>query len=850
MLIRIPFKVSARTARLIGRENVATSKGAIIELVKNGYDADSRFSIVLIDNRYGVYHVQLDKSDYDQLISLGTDKTLLDSIYQQKDDVYVERNDVDAETIGRLKKQLQRNAVIYIIDAGEGMTGYIIQNYWMTIGTDNKSTQYITKGGRVKVGAKGIGRFALDKLGEQCEMFTFFDPKVHQDIKADGSTTGNVGYHWVVNWNEFEGANKTIDHIGAGIEGISDMTYQDILHSIPLTDNLKRLIAEKPVLHGTILKISNLRDVWDADATQKIYDDLGVLVPPTESREFVISLQSLDEPHKYGEVENSFCDDYDYKVVAHADDQQKVSIRVYRQEYNAEAIPLSFYKRDNQQNYPYRREDFLRGYWDTERSFSQLMPGFRDSDTDQVFTKIGAFDFTFYYLKRSATKNDESRFFYRQSPYNLRKSWLDKYGGIKLFRDSFRVRPYGEKSDSAFDWLGLGMRKNNSPAGIAKKQGGYRVEAENIAGTILISRLSNIEFEDKSSREGLQENKTFSVFKQLIISIIKIFEEDRSLIARELVADDEDRNGAVRDRARAEELANKIIAQSKINATDGQTPNYSSTDYQLQLLANINEQKNEEIKQLREEQRILRALASSGLMLASFAHDLSKLNDSMDYRYDRIVNLLRDKVTEEDFPEERRKNPFKLLDQAKQNDIKMQRWLNFSTDIIKKDKRRRKTVLFLPYFEKLEETWAGLFAERRIFFDHSHVADISMRAFEIDFDSIFYNLISNSIEAFIRSRDNRERHIEVSLEATEKSIVCTYKDNGPGLSPDIVKPEDIFQPLFTTKRNVSTGEETGTGLGMWLVKLIAEDNDARITLLTPPEGFGIQFIFPIKYKRS
>lgn len=850
MLIRIPFKVSARTARLIGRENVATSKGAIIELVKNGYDADSRFSIVLIDNRYGVYHVQLDKSDYDQLISLGTDKTLLDSIYQQKDDVYVERNDVDAETIGRLKKQLQRNAVIYIIDAGEGMTGYIIQNYWMTIGTDNKSTQYITKGGRVKVGAKGIGRFALDKLGEQCEMFTFFDPKVHQDIKADGSTTGNIGYHWVVNWNEFEGANKTIDHIGAGIEGISDMTYQDILHSIPLTDNLKRLIAEKPVLHGTILKISNLRDVWDADATQKIYDDLGVLVPPTESREFVISLQSLDEPHKYGEVENSFCDDYDYKVVAHADDQQKVSIRVYRQEYNAEAIPLSFYKRDNQQNYPYRREDFLRGYWDTERSFSQLMPGFRDSDTDQVFTKIGAFDFTFYYLKRSATKNDESRFFYRQSPYNLRKSWLDKYGGIKLFRDSFRVRPYGEKSDSAFDWLGLGMRKNNSPAGIAKKQGGYRVEAENIAGTILISRLSNIEFEDKSSREGLQENKTFSVFKQLIISIIKIFEEDRSLIARELVADDEDRNGAVRDRERAEELANKIIAQSKKNATDGQTPNYSSTDYQLQLLANINEQKNEEIKQLREEQRILRALASSGLMLASFAHDLSKLNDSMDYRYDRIVNLLRDKVTEEDFPEERRKNPFKLLDQAKQNDIKMQRWLNFSTDIIKKDKRRRKTVLFLPYFEKLEETWAGLFAERRIFFDHSHVADISMRAFEIDFDSIFYNLISNSIEAFIRSRDNRERHIEVSLEATEKSIVCTYKDNGPGLSPDIVKPEDIFQPLFTTKRNVSTGEETGTGLGMWLVKLIAEDNDARITLLTPPEGFGIQFIFPIKYKRS
>lgn len=80
---------------------------------------------------------------------------------------------------------------------------------------------------------------------------------------------------------------------------------------------------------------------------------------------------------------------------------------------------------------------------------------------------------------------------------------------------------------------------------------------------------------------------------------------------------------------------------------------------------------------MREEQKILRALASSGLMLASFAHDLSKLNDSLDYRYDKIINLLNDKISEEDFPEERRKNPFLLLKQAKENDLKMQRWLNF-----------------------------------------------------------------------------------------------------------------------------------------------------------------------------
>ncbi len=77
VLTRIQFKVSARKARFIGRENVATSKGAIIELVKNGYDADSRYCIVLIDNRYGVYHSKITNADYIHLTSLGIDKSLL-----------------------------------------------------------------------------------------------------------------------------------------------------------------------------------------------------------------------------------------------------------------------------------------------------------------------------------------------------------------------------------------------------------------------------------------------------------------------------------------------------------------------------------------------------------------------------------------------------------------------------------------------------------------------------------------------------------------------------------------------------------------------------------------------------
>ena len=51
---KVQFTVSARTARLIGRENIASSKGAIVELVKNCYDADSPFAIIYFKRQVDV----------------------------------------------------------------------------------------------------------------------------------------------------------------------------------------------------------------------------------------------------------------------------------------------------------------------------------------------------------------------------------------------------------------------------------------------------------------------------------------------------------------------------------------------------------------------------------------------------------------------------------------------------------------------------------------------------------------------------------------------------------------------------------------------------------------------------
>lgn len=133
-MVKIPFKVSARTARLIGRENVATPKGAVIELVKNGYDADSRYSIVYIDNKYSVFHELLSVEQYIALQNVGIELSLLEKIYIKKGEEYVAENSTNPG-IPLLIEQQKKNAELYIIDCGEGMSRDIIENYWMTIGT-------------------------------------------------------------------------------------------------------------------------------------------------------------------------------------------------------------------------------------------------------------------------------------------------------------------------------------------------------------------------------------------------------------------------------------------------------------------------------------------------------------------------------------------------------------------------------------------------------------------------------------------------------------------------------------------------------------------------------------------
>jgi C4-dicarboxylate-specific signal transduction histidine kinase len=85
----------------------------------------------------------------------------------------------------------------------------------------------------------------------------------------------------------------------------------------------------------------------------------------------------------------------------------------------------------------------------------------------------------------------------------------------------------------------------------------------------------------------------------------------------------------------------------------------------------------------------------------------------------------------------------------KKQDAKLQNWLKFSLASARKDKRKRKKIVLDNYFQNFKSTWSDVLSNRMI--DFSYTIDnneLDIKAMEIDLDSVFNNLLVNSIDSF------------------------------------------------------------------------------------------------------
>jgi len=89
---------------------------------------------------------------------------------------------------------------------------------------------------------------------------------------------------------------------------------------------------------------------------------------------------------------------------------------------------------------------------------------------------------------------------------------LNAIAGISIYRDGFRVLPYGEPDD---DWLRLDLRRVQNPS--------VRLSNNQITGYIKIGADTNPGLRDQSNREGLQHNEAFADLQEILkLSLSKL----------------------------------------------------------------------------------------------------------------------------------------------------------------------------------------------------------------------------------------------------------------------------------------------------------------------------------------
>ena len=117
-------------------------------------------------------------------------------------------------------------------------------------------------------------------------------------------------------------------------------------------------------------------------------------------------------------------------------------------------------------------------------------------------------------------------------------------------------------------------------------------------------------------------------------------------------------------------------------------------------------------------------------------------------------------------------------------------------------------------------------------------------AFPIDLDSVFNNLLVNSLEAFKRPDAlPNKREVKISISDKRDHLLLIYEDNGPGLDKSIKNPYEILEAFFTTKLD-STGKEVGTGLGMWIINNIVEEYKGQIEISGKRPGYKMKIFLP------
>lgn len=762
------FRVSARTVLQLGAELISSDAIAFYELIKNAFDAGSKRVIVRVVERLPSEKIAEFKELLHSVVDLPVrNKATQDAVRKIREEAkasalktapeisdYLERIE-EAHTPSALLALLDEGSSIEFSDTGEGMSLKELNEVYLTIGTSSRiKTRAARAGNRTEndrpvLGEKGIGRLSAMRLGMKLEVRT----------AKQGESQWNV---LSIDWRAFA------DDHDALIESV----------------DIKPVHGEEKNRNdqGTRILITALNSGWSEDKLRQIaITELSKLMDPfTESTIFPITVYFNKAKVQIPPFNRLLFDH------AHATVSASFSIEEGKPVLRGEVKYLLE-----------RKEKTFVVDGATLKSSAGV-------ETLDTLRRLGPFSMEAYWYNRRILE-EITGIGDREQVKELIQEWS---GGLMLFRDGFRVAPYGGPND---DWLKLDHH--------ALKGQAFKVNRSQIIGKVDISSDDNPRLIDQTNREGLRDNAEKSALQTLLLHILhgqlrdflqKVDKSNRKPVTF----------GELEGRVESEERSlNQTLARLRAIAKEFDDLDIAPIERALRESIRQIERTMTDAKELAEQYDQDRSqvihLAGLGMMVEHIAHELVRTTE-------HTLRTLSDMLARS-LPADAKSH----LSNVESQLVSLRKRLTLLDPHTTSGRQVKEQV---PLVATIADILRGHEAQ---FQRHGIIASVvasppksecTLKIVRGMFIQVIENLISNSVYWLKQQLDiepDFSPAISITVRTAEKEIL--FSDNGPGIDP--ADREDVFRPFFTRK---PPGK--GKGLGLYISRQIAEYHGATLDL--------------------
>lgn len=776
MEYKVGLKAEARLIYQLGEQLIPNEIVALSELIKNSYDADGTIVKIFVN-------------------------TICDTPY------------------GKGK--------ILVIDNGHGMTKEVIEKSFMKISTSNKVIEKFSKNfSRRMLGSKGLGRLSTQRLGNFMQVSTISGSSLSK-IHPKNNVTDRYECILSINWNEFM-SSKNLSDIYCNLE-VKETNCkcgtEIAIYGLKNIDYWKLNSTKKRALQNEILQMTS---IFNSQKASKFRVDMVI-------DEYKFSNELIDE--NILDVTSDVKAEFSFK-------DWKIKLNISRNKKYIELRKNKLLKRMKEEAFKIKTEDndlnrILSKYEKTNIEIDLLDKTYihdnyshlsnitfydeQDINQKNELAYPGMFDGTIYAADMSEVNSEilidkEYHNIFRKN-IDIRNVWKTA-NGIYIFRDYFRLLPYGKD-----EWMGFTKLSQNYKNNIYK--------AHTISGYINLDSRSSENIKEQTNRMGIVQDEyglnLLKIIKE-IISPILVREDVElrkafSIPVSELKINTKtikSNNGIIFKRDMTKfKFEDKIIAKESLNNI--YEKNKEDTFIIKEKLNNYMEieesistsliQENKILKDKLEEFKKAYPLIAQGMVAQTLSHEFDRIYKKIIVNTNNSIKELKSKQID---IREINKNLYSVLDGAEFLYTSIEHLKPLSTKKIDINNNiELSNLLKKTYNKSIFENKLSKF-EIKILID---IEQMNVKGNEGLIVAIFDNLVINSIYWLERyDGDNKE----IVIKQIDDKKVVIY-DTGFGISR---KYENKLFEAFESGKE----EEGGRGLGLYICRNLMEMLGGSINL--------------------